>query len=157
MHLLEYNQNLKLSWEGVRGEFTIQKEASKYLWWSFYGPRDNRTALMHYIFHQSYVFIIFVSLFRKSLKKTHTLYAFLVIFLLVYLSIKFSFWMRILLTFEIIIIPILWKSLFLNRDSALFKILMIIGIFFLWFSTLSKWLLKRAQVKHIDSSISFLL
>ncbi len=155
LHLFEYNQSLKLAWDQMRWYFALQGP-SKYLWWSFFWPKDDNTALVHYLLYQGYIFIAFIAFWKKSIKKINKLYIFTLLFLLAYVSFRFDFSVRILLVFEIIMIPVIAQNIFFNY-SRYINLFILVSISLLSFILLSPKVFKWSPVRPIDESISFLL
>lgn len=156
IEFFNYKQKIILEWDQTRWDFTLYQSA-KYLWWSFFGQNDGRTAIVHYLFYQSYIVIACIGFFSNTFQKFTKVYVFTLLFLFAYVLDRFDFSVRVLLIFEIIMLPIIAVNMSINYTKYV-KILLVVGIFLLWFLTLSKSLLRRPPAaREFDDGINFLI
>lgn len=155
-HFMEYQA---LLWDKNNAEDFIKTTNSDSLWYSFYwGDKRNYIPILHYIFYQSWVIIVWLAFLKKSLTKIRNItYLCSLILIISYISYKFNFSLRALLSFEIILVPIVWINIFSNYWRQI-RILVFAWIFLLGMLMVWKSILSNIRTKNIESDkgITFL-
>lgn len=154
LHVLEYRVSLQTGWPQTRGDFVMQM-LPRSLGYSFFWTYDDRGSLLHYLFYQSWILIASIAYSRYSLRKVNKVYLFCLFVVSVYVSYKFTFSIRMLLFFEIILIPIAALN-FVHFYNKYCKIFILICIFTLGLSIMSSKAINRPQWVYFDDWVHFL-
>lgn len=147
------------------GEFN---SGDGYFWYSgvkntgfnfFWPDPDHILPILFYFLNYSYIIIIMVAnlkIINFITKKS--IYKVFFIILTLYVSMRIDFSTRALLSFELIIIPIISVLIFNFNKGRIFNLMSIVGIFYLGFLWVLNWIINKNFSTNIanDASVSFI-
>lgn len=127
---------------------------------NFLGPKANTISplLFYYLNFSSVIIVLLSNLKKLTISLNNDTYRVYFLVILLYTSMKIDFATRGLLTLELVILPIVILAIEICKNWKLNKILNIIGIFFIWFLSISNLIITKNYTKNIsqDKSISYI-